>query len=196
MFGRSVDIAKVTESGMTDHDVAFLPFAPCSTAGKPSGHRRADPGLRPEAPGGRQFGKYRINRESSNCWARGRGIPLGDTGNIEPGSQIRWAGWTSTRFFAFGGYGSDSPNQAELTLHAIQARRGDLRQLHPAAGPRSSPGRFHRGRRHPATSAAHEAGIRMVSVATGLVDLETHEAAGPRWALPTVEEGFPSAGSN
>ena len=40
-------------------------------------------------------------------------------------------------------------------------------------------------------SAAHEAGIRIVSVATGLFDLETLKQAGPEWALPTVESGFP-----
>jgi phosphoglycolate phosphatase-like HAD superfamily hydrolase len=116
------------------------------------------------------------------------------TGNIEPAARIKMERGDLNRFFAFGGYGSDSPNRAELTLHAI--KRGVVT---------CATGSFPNGRPQVLSkddfiavgdtprdvSAAHEAGIRIVSVATGLFDLETLKAAGPEWALPTVEEGFP-----
>ncbi|HMW45539.1 MAG TPA: HAD hydrolase-like protein [Solirubrobacterales bacterium] len=199
VFGKSVDIAKVTESGMTDHDVAFAALR--TVLDREPSHQDIDELTPvyvrelPEAVASSE--KYRIEPGIVELLERlaAEGIPLGmTTGNIEPAAKIKMERGDLNRFFAFGGYGSDSPNRAELTLHAI--KRGVVT---------CATGSFPNGRPQVLSkddfiavgdtprdvSAAHEAGIRIVSVATGLFDLETLKAAGPEWALPTVEEGFP-----
>ncbi|HMU27627.1 MAG TPA: HAD family hydrolase [Solirubrobacterales bacterium] len=199
VFGKSVDIAKVTESGMTDHDVAFAALR--TVLDREPSHQDIDELTPvyvrelPEAVASSE--KYRIEPGIVELLERlaSEGIPLGmTTGNIEPAARIKMERGDLNRFFAFGGYGSDSPNRAELTLHAI--KRGVVT---------CATGSFPNGRPQVLSkddfiavgdtprdvSAAHEAGIRIVSVATGLFDLETLKAAGPEWALPTVEEGFP-----
>ena len=199
VFGKSVDIAKVTESGMTDHDVAFAALR--TVLDREPSHQDIDELTPvyvrelPEAVASSE--KYRIEPGIVELLERlaAEGIPLGmTTGNIEPAARIKMERGDLNRFFAFGGYGSDSPNRAELTLHAI--KRGVVT---------CATGSFPNGRPQVLSkddfiavgdtprdvSAAHEAGIRIVSVATGLFDLETLKAAGPEWALPTVEEGFP-----
>ncbi|HMY25856.1 MAG TPA: HAD family hydrolase [Solirubrobacterales bacterium] len=199
VFGKSVDIAKVTESGMTDHDVAFAALR--TVLDREPSHQDIEELTPvyvrelPEAVASSE--KYRIEPGIVELLERlaSEGIPLGmTTGNIEPAARIKMERGDLNRFFAFGGYGSDSPNRAELTLHAI--KRGVVT---------CATGSFPNGRPQVLSkddfiavgdtprdvSAAHEAGIRIVSVATGLFDLETLKAAGPEWALPTVEEGFP-----
>ncbi len=199
VFGKSVDIAKVTESGMTDHDVAFAALR--TVLDREPSHQDIEELTPvyvrelPEAVASSE--KYRIEPGIVELLERlaSEGIPLGmTTGNIEPAAKIKMERGDLNRFFAFGGYGSDSPNRAELTLHAI--KRGVVT---------CATGSFPNGRPQVLSkddfiavgdtprdvSAAHEAGIRIVSVATGLFDLETLKAAGPEWALPTVEEGFP-----
>ncbi|MFN8141955.1 MAG: HAD hydrolase-like protein [Solirubrobacterales bacterium] len=199
VFGKSVDIAKVTESGMTDHDVAFAALR--TVLDREPSHQDIEELTPvyvrelPEAVASSE--KYRIEPGIVELLERlaAEGIPLGmTTGNIEPAAKIKMERGDLNRFFAFGGYGSDSPNRAELTLHAI--KRGVVT---------CATGSFPNGRPQVLSkddfiavgdtprdvSAAHEAGIRIVSVATGLFDLETLKAAGPEWALPTVEEGFP-----
>ncbi|HNE77170.1 MAG TPA: HAD hydrolase-like protein [Solirubrobacterales bacterium] len=199
VFGKSVDIAKVTESGMTDHDVAFAALR--TVLDREPSHQDIEELTPvyvrelPEAVASSE--KYRIEPGIVELLERlaAEGIPLGmTTGNIEPAARIKMERGDLNRFFAFGGYGSDSPNRAELTLHAI--KRGVVT---------CATGSFPNGRPQVLSkddfiavgdtprdvSAAHEAGIRIVSVATGLFDLETLKAAGPEWALPTVEEGFP-----
>ncbi len=199
VFGKSVDIAKVTESGMTDHDVAFAALR--TVLDREPSHQDIEELTPvyvrelPEAVASSE--KYRIEPGIVELLERlaAEGIPLGmTTGNIEPAAKIKMERGDLNHFFAFGGYGSDSPNRAELTLHAI--KRGVVT---------CATGSFPNGRPQVLSkddfiavgdtprdvSAAHEAGIRIVSVATGLFDLETLKAAGPEWALPTVEEGFP-----
>ena len=199
VFGKSVDIAKVTESGMTDHDVAFAALR--TVLDREPSHQDIEELTPvyvrelPEAVASSE--KYRIEPGIVELLERlaAEGIPLGmTTGNIEPAAKIKMERGDLNRFFAFGGYGSDSPNRAELTRHAI--KRGVVT---------CATGSFPNGRPQVLSkddfiavgdtprdvSAAHEAGIRIVSVATGLFDLETLKAAGPEWALPTVEEGFP-----
>jgi phosphoglycolate phosphatase-like HAD superfamily hydrolase len=116
------------------------------------------------------------------------------TGNIEPAAKIKLERGDLNRFFSFGGYGSDSANRADLTLHAV--KRGIVACAtgsYPGGRPQvlSKDDFIAIGDTPRDVEAGHEAGIRVLSVATGLFDLETLKAAGPEWALPTVESGFP-----
>jgi phosphoglycolate phosphatase-like HAD superfamily hydrolase len=199
VFGKSVHIAKVTESGMTDHDVAFAALR--TVLDREPTHADIEQltpiYIRelPEAVANSE--KYRIEPGIVELLERlaAEGIPMGmTTGNIEPAAKIKLERGDLNRFFAFGGYGSDSANRAELTLHAI--KRGIVTCAtgnYPDGRPQvlSKDDFIAVGDTPRDVEAAHECGIRIVSVATGLFDLETLRSAEPDWLLPTVESGFP-----
>ncbi len=199
VFDRSVDIAKVTESGMTDHDVAFAALG--TVLDRDPTQEDIDkltPVYLRELPGAvAQSLSYRIEPGIVELLERlsGAGVPLGiTTGNIEPAAKIKLERGDLNRFFSFGGYGSDSPIRTELTRHAIKrgivaCATGDF----PNGTPQvlSKDDFIAVGDTPLDVTAAHEAGIRVVSVATGLFDLDTLKSAGPEWALPTVQSGFP-----
>ena len=199
VHGVSIDIAKVTESGMTDHDVATKALSTVLD------HEPTDadveeitgPYLKYLPAAVEASEKYRIEPGIVELLERlaSEGYPLGmTTGNIEPAAKIKLSRGDLNRFFAFGGYGSDSANRTELTLHAI--KRGVVTCAtgnYPNGKPQvlSKDDFIAVGDTPRDVTAAHEAGIRIVSVATGLFDLETLKAANPEWLLPTVEQGFP-----
>jgi phosphoglycolate phosphatase-like HAD superfamily hydrolase len=199
VFGKSVDIAEVTESGMTDHDVAFAALRTVLDR-EPSQQdiEELTPIYVRELPEAVADSKgYRLEAGIVETLERltADGIPLGvTTGNIEPAAKIKLERGDLNRFFSFGGYGSDSANRAELTLHAV--KRGIVACAtgnYPGGRPQvlSKDDFIAVGDTPRDVTAAHEAGIRVVSVATGLFDIETLKAAGPEWALPTVASGFP-----
>lgn len=199
VFGKSVDIAKVTESGMTDHDVAFAALR--TVLDREPEQADVDELTPvyvrelPEAVAASQA--YRVEPGIVELLERlsAAGIPLGvTTGNIEPAAEIKLERGDLNRFFAFGGYGSDSADRTELTLSAI--KRGTVAAAtggYPNGGAQvlAKDDFIAVGDTPRDVTAAHEAGIRVVSVATGLFDFETLKAAGPDWVLPTVESGFP-----
>ena len=194
-----VDIAAVTESGMTDNDVAMTALRTVMDR-EPTAEDVAEvtaPYLEylPEAVATSRA--YRVEPGIVDLLERlaADGVPLGvTTGNIEPAAKIKLERGDLNRFFAFGGYGSDSPDRTQLTRHAIKrgvvaAATGNFPGGQPTV---LSPDDFIAVGDTPRdVTAAHEAGIRIVSVATGLFDLETLRGAGPEWALPTVGDGFP-----
>lgn len=107
------------------------------------------------------------------------------TGNIESAAHLKLARADLNRFFAFGGYGSDSRDRTELTKKALE--RGGVvvgAELDRAAAigvgdtPRD-------------VNACHGAGIRVVGVATGSYTVAQLREAGADWALATVESDFP-----
>lgn len=106
------------------------------------------------------------------------------TGNVEPAARIKLERGNLNRFFKFGGFGSDATDRTELTRLAIGRGLDRGRDLLPrdfiAVGdtPRD-------------IAAAHGAGIRVVSVATGSFSLRELRRGRPEWALPTVEADFP-----
>lgn len=116
----------------------------------------------------------------------GEGVLLGIvTGNIEAAAHLKLARGDLNRFFAFGGYGSDSRDRTELTRRAIQragsvlGRASDLaKTIAVGDTPRD-------------VAAGHGAEIRVVGVATGSYSVAELSAAGADWALATVESGFP-----
>lgn len=195
VWGRPVDIGAVTESGMTDAEVAVT--ALCSALGREPERPEIDavtdrylahlPDTVAESPG------YRLAPGIVALLERllAAGLLLGlTTGNVEPAARIKLARGDLNRFFPFGGFGSDSNRRADLTRRAIErgiaaGRSGRPRRSLSAADfiavgdtPRD-------------VAAAREAGIRIVSVATGLFPLARLRQSGPDWALETVEAGFP-----
>ena len=59
------------------------------------------------------------------------------TGNVEEAAHIKLARPNLNRYFAFGGYGSDSPDRTELTRKALE--RGEFVSGTPSTGTVASP---------------------------------------------------------
>lgn len=116
-----------------------------------------------------------------------QGVLLGIvTGNIEAAAHIKLARADLNRFFAFGGYGSDSRDRTELTKRAVE-RGGEV-----AGAPLELDATIGVGDTPRDVSACHGAGIRVVGVATGSYSVAEQQAAGADWAIETVEDGFPA----
>ena len=166
LHGIDANIEEHTHAGMTDPEIAAIVFREVigREAARPSGRRRspatsATSKTRSTSPSG-----YRVMPGIEELLPRlaERGVLLGlVTGNIEAAAHIKLARANLNRFFAFGGYGSDSSDRTELTRKALE--RGGTVAGHPldlaatiAVGdtPRD-------------VSAGHGAGIRVVGVATG-----------------------------
>jgi phosphoglycolate phosphatase len=115
------------------------------------------------------------------------GILLGIvTGNIEAAAHIKLARGDLNRYFAFGGYGSDSRDRTELTKKALE--RGA-----EVSGDPLDPGEtIAVGDTPRDVKAGHGAGIRVVGVATGSYAVEELTDAGADWSLEDVTDGFPA----
>jgi phosphoglycolate phosphatase len=115
-----------------------------------------------------------------------QGVLLGIvTGNIEPAARIKLARGDLNRYFAFGGYGSDSRDRTELTRRALE-RGGDVlgKSLDPATT-------IAAGDTPRDVEAGHGAGIRVAGVATGVYGVDELGEAGADWALADVTQAFP-----
>lgn len=186
LYGRDVDVAAHTGRGVPDPEVGREAFRAC-LGREPAGDelerlmaRRLErlPAEVESSPG------YRVMDGARELLAElaGRGVLLGlVTGNVEPAARIKLAPSGLDGFFSFGGYGSDSPDRAELTRVALARGRalgGDLepRQV-VAAGdtPRD-------------VAAGHAAGVRVAGVATGEYSTAALAAAGADWALASLRE--------
>jgi phosphoglycolate phosphatase-like HAD superfamily hydrolase len=115
------------------------------------------------------------------------GVLLGIvTGNIESAAQIKLAHGDLNRYFAFGGYGSDSRDRTELTKRALER------------GEEVSGGKLDRARAIAVgdtprdVSAGHGAGIRVIGVATGNYSVAELSDSGADWAIESVEKDFPA----
>ena len=114
------------------------------------------------------------------------GIMLGlTTGNVEEAAHIKLARPNLNRYFAFGGYGSDSPDRTELTRMALE--RGELVSGHTLDRDRT----FACGDTPRDVDAGHGAGIRVVGVATGEYTAEELIEAGADAAIHSLVEGLP-----
>lgn len=196
--GRPVDTEKVTESGMTDSEVAvtalrtvidgepdrsdidavterYLAHLPDTVAD--SGHYRLTPGI------------VELLERLDEA-----GLLLGlTTGNIEAAARIKLARGDLNRFFPFGGFGSDSRLRAELTRRAVE--RGIALAAADSDGRPAetlSPTDFIAVGDTPRdVTAARETGIGIVAVATGNFSLDQLRETGPDWTIETLESGFP-----
>jgi phosphoglycolate phosphatase-like HAD superfamily hydrolase len=115
-----------------------------------------------------------------------QGVLLGIvTGNIEAAAHVKLARGDLNRYFAFGGYGSDSRDRTELTRKALE------RGAEVAGGPIDSSAAIAVGDTPRDVIAGHGAGIRVVGVATGSYTVEQLRNEGADWAIPDVTQGFP-----
>jgi phosphoglycolate phosphatase-like HAD superfamily hydrolase len=191
MHGVDANIDEHTHAGMTDPEIAAIIFR--EVIG-----REGSAAERAEAIAGylshlqkavEESEGYRVMPGIEELLPRlaKSGVLLGIvTGNVEAAAHIKLARGDLNRFFAFGGYGSDSSDRTELTRRAIE-RGGQVagKELDPAATiavgdtPRD-------------VSAGHGAGIRVVGVATGKYPVAELERAGADWAIPDVAGGFPA----
>ena len=114
------------------------------------------------------------------------GIMLGlTTGNVEEAAHVKLARPNLNRYFAFGGYGSDSPDRTELTRKAIE--RGDFVSGHTLDVDRT----FSCGDTPRDVDAGHGAGLRVVGGATGEYTAEELVEAGADAAIQSLVEGLP-----
>ena len=191
MHGVDADIDEHTHAGMTDPEIAAIVFR--EVIG-----REGSVAERAEAIAGylshlqdavEESEGYRVMPGIEELLPRlaGEGVLLGVvTGNIEAAAHIKLARGDLNRYFAFGGYGSDSSDRTELTKKAIQ-RGGQVagKPLDPAATiavgdtPRD-------------VKAGHGAGIKVVGVATGKYSIEELHEAGADWSIENVSNGFPA----
>lgn len=190
LYEVEANIAEHTHAGMTDPEIAEIVFREVL-------HREGSATERAEA-----IGCYLGHLADAVAESEGyyviegitellprlveKGIRLGIvTGNIESAAHIKLARGDLNRFFAFGGYGSDSRDRTELTKKALQ--RGEEVSGHSldkvetiAIGdtPRD-------------VRAGHGAGIRVVGVATGSYAMDELTDAGADWSIENVMDGFP-----
>jgi phosphoglycolate phosphatase-like HAD superfamily hydrolase len=116
-----------------------------------------------------------------------QGVLLGIvTGNIESAAHAKLARGDLNRYFAFGGYGSDSSDRTELTKRALE-RGGRV-----LGKPLDLVATIAVGDTPRDVKAGHGAGIRVVGVATGAYDVVELRESGADWALATVEADFPA----
>jgi phosphoglycolate phosphatase len=115
------------------------------------------------------------------------GILLGVvTGNIESAAHIKLARGDLNRYFAFGGYGSDSRSRTALTKKALD------RGAEVSGAPLDRDQTIAVGDTPRDVKAGHGAGIHVVGVATGSYGVEELKDAGADWAIPDVASGFPA----
>src|SRR5215213_10997694 len=115
------------------------------------------------------------------------GVLLGVvTGNIEPAAQIKLARGDLNKFFAFGGYGSDSRSRTALTKKALE-RGAEVSGASLDRDQTIAVGDTPRD-----VKACHGAGIRVVGVATGSYSVGDLKDADADWAIPDVASGFPA----
>jgi phosphoglycolate phosphatase-like HAD superfamily hydrolase len=190
LHGIDADIEEHTHAGMTDPEIAEIVFREViGRDGSDAERARAIAGYLSHLEDAvNESDGYRVMPGIEEILPRltGQGVLLGIvTGNIEAAAQIKLARADLNRFFAFGGYGSDSRDRTELTKRAIE-RGGEVSgsrlDLDATIGVGDTPRDV---------SACHGAGIRVVGVATGSYSVEEQRQAGADWPIADVTSGFP-----
>jgi len=190
LYGVPADIGASSEAGMTDPEVGRLTFT--SALGREPTDRELSrllgaylDGLADEvahSPG------YRVMPGVQALLPRlvGAGVLLGVvSGALEAAAHIKLARGDLTRFFSFGGYGSDSQDRDELTRRAIDRAE----RIHGHAVDRR--GVLVVGDTPRDVDAAHAAHAVAVGVATGKYTIEQLRAAGADSVLATLESPLP-----
>ena len=105
------------------------------------------------------------------------------TGNIETGARIKLRRGDLNRFFAFGGYGSDSESRVDLVRRAAEkaaVQYGSAIPNHNVLVIGDTPRDIEAGR---------EAGFRTVGVATGQYSVDRLRDSGADQAIANFQEG-------
>ena len=190
LYGIPADIGEFTDAGMTDPVVGRLTFA--AVIGHEPSTEELDrvvshyltrlPEEVAQSPG------YRVldGVEEQLLRLRRSGFPLGiTTGAVEAAAHIKLARANLSRFFSFGGYGSDSADRGELTRKAIERAGGIL-------GSPLDPQRvLVVGDTPKDIAAAHAAHAIGVGVASGHYSREELREAGADYVLGSLEEDLP-----
>ncbi len=190
LYGVDADIEEHTHAGMTDPEIAEIVFREVIGRDGTEAERAEAIGVylsHLEDAVGESDG-YRVMPGIEELLPRlvETGVLLGIvTGNIEAAAQVKLARGGLNRFFAFGGYGSDSRDRTELTERALE-RGGDV-----AAAALDRAATIAVGDTPRDVAAGHGAGIRVVGVATGTYAVEQLREAGADWALASVVADFP-----
>jgi phosphoglycolate phosphatase len=190
VHGVPVDIETVTESGMTDSEVASASLSSILERTPTQEEIDAVTGLYlenlPDAV--RESTRYTLTPGIVECLERlkTQGLLLGlTTGNIEPAARIKLERGDLNRFFDFGGFGSDSNVRSELTLRGVE------RGIEASNGEFALEDFIAVGDTPRDVEAGHTIGIRVVGVATGHFPVNVLRESGADWVLETVENGFP-----
>jgi phosphoglycolate phosphatase len=191
MHGIEANIDEHTHAGMTDPEIAAIVFR--EVIG-----REGSAAERAEAIAGYlshlqqsvdESAGYRVMPGIEELLPRlaGEGVLLGIvTGNIEAAAHIKLARGDLNRYFAFGGYGSDSSDRTELTKKAVE------RGSEVAGKPLDPAVTIGIGDTPRDVTACHGAGLRVVGVATGKYSVSELAEAGADWAIEDVTAGFPA----
>jgi len=191
LHGVEANIEEHTHAGMTDPEIAEIVFREVigrdgsdeERAGAIAGYLSHLQDAVSESKG------YRVMPGIKDLLARltKDGILLGIvTGNIESAAHIKLARGNLNRYFAFGGYGSDSRSRTALTKKALE-RGGEV-----SGTPLDRDRTIAVGDTPRDVKAGHGAGIRVVGVATGSYSVEELEDAGADWSIENVTAGFPA----
>ncbi len=191
LHGIDADIEEHTHAGMTDPEIAAIVFREViGRDGSDAERAEAIAGyLSHLADAVAESDGYRVMPGIEELLPRltHAGVLLGlVTGNIEAAAHIKLARADLNRFFAFGGYGSDSSDRTELTKRAVE-RGGTV-----AGVPLDPTATIGVGDTPRDVSACHGAGIRVVGVATGSYTVEQLAEAGADWAMPEMTSNFPA----
>lgn len=191
LYGIDADIEEHTHAGMTDPEIAEIVFREVLGHGGSEAERTEAIAvyLSHLEDAVEESSGYRVMPGIEELLPRlaERGVLLGIvTGNIEPAARIKLARADLNRFFAFGGYGSDSRDRTELTRKALERGgvvAGSRLDLEATIGVGDTPRDV---------EACHGAGIKLVGVATGRYGVEELAQAGADWPLADVSTGFPA----
>jgi phosphoglycolate phosphatase len=190
LYGIPADIGEFTDAGMTDPEVARRTFA--NVLGRePTEEELATLMAKrlehlPDAV--RESQGYRVlpGVERTLEKLRDEGFLVGlTTGGVETAGHMKLERGGLNRFFTFGGYGSDSPDRAELTRRAVERAEKILgRPLDPKRV-------LVVGDTPLDIEAAHAAGAVGVGVASGHYSAEQLRDAGADYVLDSLEEKLP-----
>jgi phosphoglycolate phosphatase-like HAD superfamily hydrolase len=190
LYGVDADIEAFTEQGMTDPEVARRTFI--GAVGRPATAQDLARLIaayleRLEEEVERSPG-YRImpGVEALLPSLADAGILLGlVSGNVEMAARIKLGRGRLNRFFAVGGYGSDSADRGVLTRVAIErcaVIHGHTLPLNRVLVVGDTPRDI---------TAAHAAGVTGVGVATGKYSVDALRAAGADYVMATLETALP-----
>jgi phosphoglycolate phosphatase-like HAD superfamily hydrolase len=193
LYGVPADIGEYTDAGMTEPEVASLTFR--KVIGRDPTRRELSrlmsTRLRylPNAVAESQNFKVLPGIPATLDRLHDDGYLLGiSTGGVEAAAHIKLARAKLCHYFAFGGYGSDSTDRAQLTRRALE-RAGVL--LGGRLDPREA---LVVGDTPHDVDAAHGAGAIAVGVATGHYSVDELRDAGAEHVLSSLEEQLPLAG--
>jgi phosphoglycolate phosphatase-like HAD superfamily hydrolase len=190
LYGVEANIEEHTHAGMTDPEIAEIVFREVMGRDGSDGERAEAIGcyLGHLADAVAESDGYVVMPGIEELLPRlvEDGVLLGIvTGNIESAAHIKLGRGDLNRFFAFGGYGSDSRDRTELTKKALE-RGGQI-----SGNPLDPDQTIAVGDTPRDVKAGHGAGIHVVGVATGSYSVDQLKDAGADWAIPDVTSGFP-----